>query len=123
MRYSGTIKIVPDNGHDKIMGEAKSGKEAKQRTAKGTKLSRTLEKMRANPQGDWSISDVEKLCKQLGINCSPPSSGSHYKISSDSLHGILTIPARRPIKAPYIRKLVALADAHMEHSIKGQKND
>jgi hypothetical protein len=39
--------------------------------------------------------------------------GSHYKVLSTYVGGILMIPARRPIKAVYIRTLVALADTHI----------
>jgi len=63
------------------------------------------EAMRSNPQG-WSIDDVEALCGSAGIRCRPPKRGSHYKVSHPSQEDILTIPARRPIKPFYIRKLV-----------------
>lgn len=65
-----------------------------------------LDDMRRNPAADWSISDIEIVCSQYGIRCIPPSGGSHYKISHASSHMILTIPARRPIKPIYIRRLV-----------------
>ena len=71
---------------------------------------RLLERMRANPR-DWRISDVLTLCAGFGIACSPPRSGSHYKISHLSQVAILTIPAHRPIKPVYIRALVAFVDA------------
>ncbi len=72
-----------------------------------------LEKMRANPRGDWKISDIEKLCSQVGLSIEPPTTGSHYKVFSEFLRDIVTIPARRPIKAPYIRNLVSFSDAHL----------
>jgi hypothetical protein len=72
-----------------------------------------LEQMRARPQSDWSIDDVKKLCTNLGLGCRSPASGSHYVVYSEILPGALTVPARRPIKAPYIRKLVALASSHI----------
>jgi hypothetical protein len=66
-----------------------------------------LDRMRRNPAGDWTIADVENLCRQYGIGCRPPSGGgSHFKISHDLVTDILTIPARRPIKQKYIRLLV-----------------
>lgn len=74
-----------------------------------------LEKMRANPKGDWRISDVAKMCSDVGLTCAPPSRGSHYKISSQYVkNGLQTVPAKRPIKACYIRSLVGLADTHMK---------
>lgn len=72
-----------------------------------------LEAMRRNPVGDWTISDIEKLCRAFGATCSPPGGGgSHYKVSGKGSRLILTIPARRPVKAVYIRKLVSFIDEH-----------
>jgi len=70
--------------------------------------------MKANPKGDWVIRDVETLCKQVGLICTPPSSGSHYRVYSDCLQGTLTIPAKRPIKPFYIRNLTSYAEAHQK---------
>ncbi|MBN9025805.1 MAG: hypothetical protein J0H20_09385, partial [Rhizobiales bacterium] len=44
--------------------------------------SKTLDKMRGNPKADWTIADIEKVCRELDINCTAPSHGSHYKVSS-----------------------------------------
>ena len=79
--------------------------------------SKTLEKMRLNPKGDWQISDIVKVCRDLGMHCQPPTGGgSHYKVSSHEpvIKEILTIPNRKPIKPPYIRDFVKLADKHMQ---------
>ena len=71
-----------------------------------------LERMKRNPAGDWSIRDVEQVCRADGISCTPPSGGgSHYKISHPSQREILTVPFRRPIKPVYIRKLVRFIEA------------
>jgi CheY-specific phosphatase CheX len=68
--------------------------------------------MRRNPQANWTIRDVEKLCRRFGIDCTPPrAGGSHYKISHSSQKEILTVPFKRPIKPVYIRKLVEFVDA------------
>lgn len=72
-----------------------------------------LQKMKDNPKGDWVISDVEKLCAEVGLTISAPSSGSHYTIHSSVIHGIQTVPARRPIKPIYIHSLVGLCEAHL----------
>lgn len=61
----------------------------------------TLARMRSNPQGDWTIADVQAVCRRAGLECLPPSGGSHWKVAH---------PARRPIKPAYIRKLVKMAD-------------
>ncbi|OYW29444.1 MAG: hypothetical protein B7Z44_04730 [Caulobacter sp. 12-67-6] len=64
--------------------------------------------MSRNPVGDWRIADVEVVCRYFGLTCEPPSGGgSHYTISHPLVVGILTVPARRPIKPVYIKHLVA----------------
>jgi hypothetical protein len=71
-----------------------------------------LGRMRANPAGNWTIRDVEAVCREHGVRCMEPTAGgSHYKVSHPFQRDILTIPARRPLKAVYIRKLVRLIDA------------
>lgn len=68
--------------------------------------------MRRNPAGDWRIEDVEALCREFAILCEPArGGGSHYKIGHPRLAQKLTIPFKRPIKAVYIRKLIAFVDA------------
>jgi hypothetical protein len=75
-----------------------------------------LEDMRANAAGDWGMKDVETLCEQIGLTCKPPRRGSHHKVFCPGVQGMLTIPAKKPIKAPYIRSLVALADVHRKRA-------
>jgi hypothetical protein len=70
--------------------------------------------MRANPQSDWTIADVERMCREVGLTATPPRRGSHYKVRDPRSGTTLTIPARRPIRAVYIRALVALADRFRE---------
>jgi len=72
-----------------------------------------LEKMRGNPKGDWDISDIQRACRQLGVSCQEPSRGTHFKISSEHIKDVLTIPAHRPIKPVYIKLFVSFADAHV----------
>jgi hypothetical protein len=75
-------------------------------------MSKRLEDMRNNPRGDWRIEDVEAVCRERGILCSPPrGGGSHYKVAHHRVAEKLTIPYKRPIKPVYIRKLVAFIDA------------
>src|SRR5882762_9969913 len=59
-------------------------------------------------QADWTIADVERLGREVGLTVTPPRRGSHYKVRDPGGGTTLTIPARRPIKAIYIRALVAL---------------
>ena len=71
-----------------------------------------IDRMRRNPASDWTIRDIEAVCRQHGIACMPPSGGgSHYKVSASGTREILTIPAHRPIKPVYIRKLVRFIEA------------
>lgn len=71
--------------------------------------------MRQNPAGDWTIQDIQRLCKGLGWECLPPTGGgSHWKVSASNVEAILIIPAKRPIKPIYIRKLMELLKGH-EH--------
>lgn len=69
-----------------------------------------LDEMRRNPQGNWTIKDVETVCSQNGLNFSPPKRGSHFKVSKPGHRIILTVPFNRPIKPVYIRRLIFLID-------------
>ena len=64
-----------------------------------------LEQMRRNPAGDWTIRDVEGVCREHGL-LFRTGKGSHCHAKHPAAREILTIPARRPIKPVYIRKLV-----------------
>jgi hypothetical protein len=63
--------------------------------------------MQRNPQGGFTLADVESVCRANGISCEAPKRGSHYTISHPSQPKILTVPQKRPIKPVYIRMLVA----------------
>ena len=73
-------------------------------------MGKTIERMRANPKADWQISDVQKACREAGVRCTNPGSGSHYQIGNPGSMLKLTIPARRPIRPVYIVKLVKYLD-------------
>ncbi len=68
--------------------------------------------MRTNLAGDWTIGDVETVCRQNGLFFRPGSGTSHVQIKHPTAPVILTVPARRPIKPIYIRKLVRYIDAY-----------
>lgn len=70
-----------------------------------------LEFMELSPNAGWTMSDVKRLCRLVGLSCKPPNGGMHYRIYCISIQGILTIPSHNPIMAPYIRSLVSLARA------------
>jgi predicted RNA binding protein YcfA (HicA-like mRNA interferase family) len=71
-----------------------------------------LERMRANPAGDWTIGDVERVCERHGLQFRPGKGTSHVSIRHPGASEILTVPAHRPIKPVYIRKLVRYIDDH-----------
>jgi hypothetical protein len=79
--------------------------------AMNAQRAKRLEAMRANPRGDWRISDIEAVCRDWGLGCSAPRSGSHFKITHPDLPDMLSIPFARPIKPVYIRKLIAMVAA------------
>jgi hypothetical protein len=67
----------------------------------------TLERMAGNPRDNWSIKDIEIVCRENGLTCSPPrGGGSHYKVTCGRF--TLTIPARRKIKPVYISAFVGM---------------
>ena len=72
--------------------------------------SKLLQRMRVNPR-DWRIEEIVTICEAMGIACTAPRKGSHYKVKHLSVIEILTIPAHRPIKPIYIRDLVQFIDA------------
>jgi predicted RNA binding protein YcfA (HicA-like mRNA interferase family) len=71
-----------------------------------------LEQMRRNPLGNWTIGDVEKVCRAHGLWFRAGQGTSHFHVKHPAAVEILTIPARRPIKPVYIRKLVRYIDVH-----------
>lgn len=75
------------------------------------RVEKLIAAMRRNPRGDWTISDVESVCREYGIACEAPTRGSHYALKHSAISGRLTIPARRPIKAIYITLLFDMIDA------------
>lgn len=72
-----------------------------------------LEQMRDNPARGWTMNEIGTLCNQVGLILKPPSRGSHHKVLSDLLHGALTVPYKKPVKAFYIKEIVGFADAHI----------
>ena len=73
------------------------------------RVEKLLDKMRANPRTNFTIADLETVAKKHGIRLRKPGD-SH--VTFEFGREILTVPARRPIKAPYIRRFVALIDEH-----------
>ena len=71
-----------------------------------------LARMRTNPAGDWRIRDVEALCREYGLSPRFGKGTSHAHARHPAAREILTIPAQRPIKPVYIRKLVRYIDEY-----------
>lgn len=71
-----------------------------------------LEKMRANPKGDWTIQQVCTVCDQLDIEVRKPNGSSHYVVVSAFLRDALCVPYKRPIRVIYIKHFVSYCDAH-----------
>lgn len=75
-------------------------------------MSKRLEKMRRNPRADWTIEDIEALCREFGVTCVASRAGSsHFRISHPAVGEKLTVPFKRPIKPVYIRLVVAFIDS------------
>ena len=74
--------------------------------------SELLERMRRSPAADWQIRDVEAVCREYGVMFRPGKGTSHCRAKHPSAREILTIPARRPIKPVYIRKLVRYIETY-----------
>jgi hypothetical protein len=67
--------------------------------------------MRRNPVADWTIADVEAVCREFGVMCRPSRGGSsHYKLGHPRMRRKLTMPFKRPLRPVYIRQLVAFID-------------
>lgn len=80
-------------------------------------MSRALKRlaaMKRNPRDRWTIRDASALCGDFGLDCQPPSQGSHLIVSHPKVEGLLTIPARRPIKPFYVMLLVQLVESVLE---------
>lgn len=73
-----------------------------------SKAEKLLAKMRNNPR-DWVLNDVNTVCSQFGLEIRT-GKGSHHVVTHTSITTMVTIPAHRPIKSIYIKKLVELID-------------
>lgn len=74
-----------------------------------------LAAMRRNPKADWTQSDV--IAAAEGAGCiATHHGGSHMQIAHPARTEILTVPARRPIKPIYIKRLITFIDRISEMS-------
>lgn len=72
-----------------------------------TKIEKLYGKIVNNPK-DVRFEDLDKMLKQHGFQCRQPGTGSsHYNYSHSALPDVLTIPYARPIKAIYVKQVIA----------------
>ncbi len=64
--------------------------------------------MRSNPQ-DWRIEDLKIVARKYGI--AHRQHGTSHVTFRFPERPLVVVPARRPIKPPYIRQFVALVDS------------
>jgi hypothetical protein len=74
-----------------------------------SKADKILDKMRTNPR-DWRIEDLESVAKRHGLTVRKPA-GSHVIFQKSSVALEVSIPAHKPIKPVYVRRLIELIEA------------
>jgi len=73
-----------------------------------SKFEKMIQKMRNNPK-DWKLDTLESLAKRFGVQIRK-SGGSHVVFMHVKSNIVVTVPAKRPIKAVYINQFLALID-------------
>ena len=71
-------------------------------------MDKLLDRMRRNPRADWHIDDLKTIAKARGISWRSPG-GSHVIFIFPG-GGVLSVPARRPIKPIYVRYFIDSVD-------------
>ena len=71
-----------------------------------------LSAMRQNPN-DWAMAKLLTVARRHGLEVRS-TGGSHHVFSHASVRDPLSVPAHRPIKAIYVKRLVALIDQIQE---------
>ncbi|MBF0131230.1 MAG: type II toxin-antitoxin system HicA family toxin [Magnetococcales bacterium] len=72
------------------------------------KADKIIQKMRNNPR-DWRIEDIQAIAQRYGMDIRNPR-GSHVIVTHPHLTEALSIPAHKPVKPVYVRKLVAMIE-------------
>ena len=70
--------------------------------------------MKANPRADWTPSDVKALARAHRVIVRQRATSHAVLTNARGRH--LTIPMHKPIKPVYIRRLVALIEAHTDET-------
>lgn len=73
-----------------------------------SKFDKLISNMRRNPR-DWNIDDITKVATNFGF-AKRTTSGSHVTFSHPDLPDILIVPAHKPVKTMYVKKLLKLID-------------
>lgn len=76
------------------------------------RLDKLLAAMRRNPRGDWRIEQLKAVADRYGVSYGPP--GTSHDTGRWARGAKLTVPAQRPIKPVYIRKLLAIEPLESE---------
>lgn len=82
---------------------------ATERRVKMGKADKTLDKMRVNPR-DWRIQDLESVARSHGLTVRSPG-GSPVIFQKPGVALEVSVPAHKPIKPVYVRRLIELIDA------------
>ena len=69
-----------------------------------------LDQFRNNPN-NRRFEDLDKLLRWYGFEGRPPRRGSHHVYKRKG-HCTITIPYDKPVNSVYVRKAVALIEAH-----------
>lgn len=72
------------------------------------KLLRLIARMRANPQGDWTMADLQRVAAALGWSWRQPGT-SHVTFRTPAGRQ-LTVPAHKPVKPVYVRQFLELIE-------------
>ena len=72
-----------------------------------TKFSKLYAKIVHNPK-DVEFEELDKILRKYNFKRRQPSKGSsHYTYSHDKIDDILTVPKDKPIKAIYVKDVIA----------------
>ncbi len=74
-----------------------------------SKADKTLDKMRTGPR-DWRIEDLEVVARRHGLTVRKLG-GSHVIFQKQGVALEVSVPAHKPIKPVYVRRLIELIDA------------
>jgi hypothetical protein len=78
---------------------------------------RLLDRMRANPKGDWRVAQFKTIADRWGVAHRQP--GTSHVVLLPGKGPILSVPAQRPIKPVYVRRFVAMIAGQRENAEDG----